>query len=316
MSLSRVASSLCFVVGAAASSSANSTANGTVEIIEEASGASRFSGLVATFGGAGLSGSLKLEKGRQSWYQAVQWTTSDMTVPAQLIRDVCGDFPEEQTFEYHIHEKWGHFFKSHGQGADCAAMWTGDHWDPTAACGPKSGNGACHACNIQGEDYQCKADSFQPSPDAAGDYAYSFFNENACELGDLSGMHGELEAVVPEDNETESVAIPALASPGLAQMSAPFGVISRESVLEGRKGINCDASGPAAAHATRCDCLMHNGKRGRSDGTLTVFKGDDRRAFHLGGHHLSHLSGKSIVVHCGSTFGAKQGERLFCAKLQ
>ena len=26
---------------------------------------------------------------------------------------------------------------------------------------------------------------------------------------------------------------------------------------------------------------------------------------------MSHLNGKSIVVHCGSTFGDKKGERLF-----
>ena len=314
MSLSRVASSLVLVAGAAASGSTTSTANNTAEI--ETSGASRFGGLVATFGGPGLSGSLKLTKSRQSWFQAVQWTTSDITVPAQLVRDVCGDFPDEQTFEYQIHDKWGHSSKSYGQGAECEAMWTGDHWDPTAACGPMSGNGACRACDIEGTDYRCKAAGFKASPDAAGDYAYSFLNEDACELGDLSGMNGELEAVVPEDNETESVAIPALASPGWAQMSAPFGQISSESVRGDRIGINCDASGPPAAHATDCDCLKHNGQRSRSDGTVTVFRGEDRSAFHLGGHHLSHLNGKSIVVHCGSTFGDKKGERLFCAKLQ
>merc|ERR1711948_146271 len=103
---------------------------------------------------------------------------------------------------------------------------------------------------------------------------------------------------------------------GAAQLSAPFGVISKDSVEGALIGINCDASGPPAAHGTNCGCLKYNGEVSPSVGTLTVFRpvGHDA-AFYLAGPDLKELEGKSVVVHCGSTFGDKAGEPLFCAAL-
>eukprot|EP00428_Durinskia_dybowskii_P086666 CAMPEP_0170423442 /NCGR_PEP_ID=MMETSP0117_2-20130122/37010_1 /TAXON_ID=400756 /ORGANISM="Durinskia baltica, Strain CSIRO CS-38" /LENGTH=268 /DNA_ID=CAMNT_0010682211 /DNA_START=17 /DNA_END=824 /DNA_ORIENTATION=+ len=82
------------------------------------------------------------------------------------------------------------------QGTDlCGEAYTGRHWDPSAACSQSSGNDACNACARGIEDgYSCRPDKFSPKPDAAGSHAYRFLNEHACELGDLSGMNGELLA--------------------------------------------------------------------------------------------------------------------------
>ena len=319
MSCSRIARALGLVVGVAASSSdgleqpgvgGRLRANGTAQ-------AMRSVAKVAKFGGSGISGSLTLQVSHQRWGSAVQWTTSDISVPAQLVQTICGDLPDEPTFSYSINQKWGHWSQSHAEGEACDSSKTGGHWDPTAACSKASGNEACQECQTAPGDYQCSPETFSPKPDARGSNAYKFLNEEACELGDLAGMKGELEAVVPEDNETESIMIQALSSPGgLAQMSAPFGKVTTNSLRDRGIGINCDASGPPAAHATNCDCVKFNGKRDRSVGTLTVSGGIEDAAFYLGGRGLSQLGGRSVVVTCGSSFGDQAGQPLFCAKIQ
>jgi len=307
MSRSRAACAACLVVGAAAAAGG---ANGTL-------GLGNYRVAVATFGGDGLSGSLSLQLVDNGGFQAVRWTTSDIAVPVQLIQDVCGDLPDEVKFAYSIDERWTHFLSAHGQGKACGELWTGGPWDPTAACGKHSRNGACSTCDTK-SGYQCSPESFEAGPDAKGSYAYRFLNEHACELGDLSGMKGELEAVAPEDNETESVTIPSLALPGgLAQMSAAFGRIGVESVSGSTIGLNCDASGPPAAHGTNCKCTQYNGKRSPSVGTVTAFRPVPNSPFYLaGGPGLRQLQGKSVVVRCGSSFGDKAGEPLFCAALK
>lgn len=319
-------------------------------------------GLTATFGllGANASeqvrGMLSLRLGGVVGYQAVNWTTSGISIPASLIQEVCGGLPERQTFSYSINELWEHGrLRRAAQGPElCGSGFTGRHWDPTAACSEASGNPACERCGTSAE-YRCEAGAFDPAPDASGSFAYRFLNEHACELGDLSGMHGELEAVdtadcVDQSSECEAWAddgqcrekpehmallcqkscgacqaaapgvvalrsLPAEAA-GLAQMSTPFGVISGESVEGGLIGLNCDASGPPAVHATDCGCLKYNGERSPSIGTLTVFRPWDHPTFYLADPGLQALEGRSVVVQCGSTFGERAGTPLFCAALK
>ena len=310
----RVVCVFCFAAHAAATSSDKLAAPGSTNDTDVEVGR-RSREKVATFRGDGLSGSLKLQLVRG--VQNVQWTTSDMTVPVELIQEVCGDSTGEHTFSYGINEAWRHLLTSHAQGEGCGALWTGGHWDPTAACSGGSLNRACLHCRTKGVGYKCSPETFESRPDGKGSYAYRWLNEYACELGDLSGMKGELKAVVPEDNETESVTIQAFGLPGgLAQMSAAFGSISYESVHGHHIGINCDASGPPAAHGRNCECVRHNGKRRRSVGSMTVFHPHHTRFHNAGGSSLSELEGKSIVVRCGSSFGNKAGEPVFCARLK
>jgi hypothetical protein len=102
---------------------------------------------------------------------------------------------------------------------------------------------------------------------------------------------------------------------GAAQMSTAFGVVSADSVIGDVIGLNCDASGPPAAHGTDCECLQYNGKKSPSIGSMTVFRPVDHDTFYLAGVGLAKLEGRSIVVQCGSSFGPAQGRPLFCAKL-
>jgi len=155
----------------------------------------------AVFGAADLDadvsvrGMLKFHLGSYNGYQTVNWTTSGITIPTNLIQEVCGSTPDMPTFTYSINEKWGHGEAMRSaQGTElCGEAYTGRHWDPSAACSPSSGNDACTACARGIEDgYSCQPDKFSPKPDAAGSHAYRFLNEHACELGDLSGMSGEL----------------------------------------------------------------------------------------------------------------------------
>jgi hypothetical protein len=275
----------------------------------------RSTGKVATFGGEGLSGSLTLQFNTE--LDKVQWTTSDITVPMTLIQEKCGDSTGEHGFRYSINEAWRHF-TPHAQGADCGELWTGGHWDPTAVCSRGSLNGACLYCLTELYGYKCSPETFGSGRDSKGSFAYRWLNDKACELGDLSGMKGELKAVLPEDNETESITIPPLLLPGgLSQMSAQFGSISFDSVYGHTIGINCDSSGPPAAHGTNCECVGYNGKHSPSIGTMSVFHPHHNSRFaRAGGWSLSELEGKSIVVRCGSSFGTKAGTPVFCAKLK
>ena len=126
---------------------------------------------VAIFGGDGLlvivvvvvGRSLKLQLVRG--VQKVQWTTSDLTVPVELIQEVCGDLTGEHTFSYSVNEAWRHLLTSHAQGEDCGNLWTGRHWDPTAACSGGSLNRACLHCHTKRVGYKCSPKTFESGPD-------------------------------------------------------------------------------------------------------------------------------------------------------
>jgi len=338
MSALRLTSAALLAAGAAAS------------VAERVASGAEASGLQAAFGEVG---SISFRLGGRPGYQAVNWTTSELKLPAALVRQVCGPIVSEATFAYSLNERWEHGRSTSAEGEQCGAAFTGGHWDPTAACSSESGNPACEVCNTDG-DYKCGKETFQAAPDASGSGAYRFLNANACELGDLSGMSGELAAqareVCPEDQSSKCeewarhgqckdrpefleilcpracgtctdaphVKVPALSGDdaGLAQMSTPFGVVSRESVTGSGIGLNCDASGPPPVHGTNCRCLEYNGKRSPSVGTITVFKPWDHETFYLGGPGLEALKGRSVVVQCGASFGDKQGRPLVCAALQ
>lgn len=49
-----------------------------------------------------------------------------------------------EALTWHIHEKWISASDA-AEGAGCGAAVAGNHFDPTVACGPKSGNSLCVA---------------------------------------------------------------------------------------------------------------------------------------------------------------------------
>lgn len=95
-----------------------------------------------------------------------------------------GDEEDSGSLQWHIHDFWNYddgttFATMEG----CSAAKTGGHWDPTLACGSKSGNPLCkdqsfaQAAVAQRGPYNCTPASYQADP-------------FACEVGDLSGKYG------------------------------------------------------------------------------------------------------------------------------
>lgn len=90
---------------------------------------------------------------------------------------------QSEVYSYHIHEKWTHSAVS-ASGPECGATYTGGHFDPTAACGPATGQSRCIAKGgcVNKTVYTCS-----PSVYASDPYA--------CEVGDLSGKYGKVTPV-------------------------------------------------------------------------------------------------------------------------
>lgn len=63
------------------------------------------------------------------------------------------------------------------------------------------------------------------------------------------------------------------------------------------------------------DCLRYNGKRSQKIGTMTVFRPCNHETFYLGGMDFDATRDRSVVIQCGSSFGANKGQPLMCAKL-
>jgi len=272
------------------------------------------------FGEELLHGSITFRLGFHSptGEEAVEWTTSGIEIPAELIKRQCGvsELPQFMKLAYSVHNNWLFHLGNSATADGCGLLYTGGVWDPTAACSGESLNGACSKCHTS-PGYQCNPRAFQPNPDGKGDHMYRWLNEQACSMGDLSGQVGELEVTLSEDPLTvTSVRVPDLegASAGFAQMSTPFGVIGRDNVPSSGSGLICAASGPPANSGTNCKCLEYYGGPAPSIGTLTVTL--PHETFYLAGlPDMNQLESKSIVVKCGSSFGTYAGRPLFCGRV-
>jgi len=147
----------------------------------------------------------------------VVFSTSGLSIEASLVQEICGDSSGagKSGFMYHIHNFWHHKRRISAYGAQCGPEFTGSHWDPTAACGPSSGNPVCSEC-------------FADLPYACSPHSFKWWNRNqyrpgnpeACELGDLSNMFGTLKV-----GKAKGGAILADRAWGIAQMSAHQGVV-------------------------------------------------------------------------------------------
>uniref|UniRef100_A0A7S1S2I4 Uncharacterized protein n=1 Tax=Alexandrium catenella TaxID=2925 RepID=A0A7S1S2I4_ALECA len=230
--------------------------------------------LRATFGD-GVQGSMTLQR----LPFGVLFATYGLRVNASLVAGICGGAADNSTpplFEYHIHDKWEMEDRAaFATGLRCGPKFTGGHWDPTAACSHSSGNPACRDCAKIKKPYSCSPRTFKWWKKDQ----YNPWDKHACELGDLSSMFGDLEAW----SEPASAYVTLKGKIGVAQMSAPHGVVSNDHRRP------CIPNEPGFEHAT---------------------------PFHGWGSSrpLSLINRKSIVAHCGSTFEAK-GARLFCAEL-
>eukprot|EP00123_Amoebidium_parasiticum_P007267 comp18006_c0_seq1/m.18447 comp18006_c0_seq1/g.18447 ORF comp18006_c0_seq1/g.18447 comp18006_c0_seq1/m.18447 type:complete len:241 (-) comp18006_c0_seq1:426-1148(-) len=83
---------------------------------------------------------------------------------------------------WHVHQFWKSDSSSGVGSTECGAPITGDHVDPTLACGPKSGNPACPAVRtaIENFAYTCTPEVYKKNP-------------YACEVGDYSSKFGTID---------------------------------------------------------------------------------------------------------------------------
>jgi len=234
-----------------------------------------------------IRGEFEMEKGSH----AVHWSVNKLTIDEGLISKYCGKLMEgHPTFNYHLHEEWNYPADRLSSVGDCSLENVGNHWDPTAACGPASGNEVCDKkfCDTRGKNYTCDARKFDQysiaqyrllSPSAL------FPDSVTCEFGDFSGMAGPIEGSV----DSWSKAVVTKVHAGQGSMSATFGEITPWT-LQG-KPCSFGSLAQAPPHVK------------------TYKLASDKYA-------LDQLpENASVLVHCGNNY-ENANARFFCARLQ
>merc|ERR1712113_474794 len=170
-----------------------------------------------------IEGTFTLEKKTH----AVEWKVGKLTIDHSLIEKYCGALKSgwKPSFTYHVHEQWNFNKEQKSAVGECGPEKTGGHWDPTAACGPASGNPVCgdKYCNTKGKNYTCDSEKFDPKSRAQ----YRMLSPSplfpdavTCEFGDLSGMAGPIKGRIGKR------AVETHEKHGEAMMSATFGEIN------------------------------------------------------------------------------------------
>jgi len=223
--------------------------------------------------------------------RAVHWKVDKLTIDEGVIAKHCGKLVEGRpTFNYHLHEEWNFPANKLSSVGDCSLANVGNHWDPTATCGPASGNRVCDDkfCHTRGKNYTCDARKFDPasiaqyrllSPSAL------FPDSVACEFGDFSGMAGPIQGKV----HWRSKAVVTKVHKGKASMSATFGEITTRTLQDKPCAFGSLARAPPEAK--------------------TYKLASDK-------YPLDQLpENASVLVHCGNNY-ENANARFFCARLQ
>lgn len=173
--------------------------------------------------------------------------TDGVKIQQSLVEEICGEKSGDGDcgFKYHIHNFWLSHHKKSSYGDQCGPKFTGQTWDPTAACGPKSGNAVCSTCF--NAPYVCNPKDYKWW-DAN---QYRADSVVACQFGDLSGMFGTLKLKKAEEEYIKTKNIW-----GIAQMSALKGVIYNDDT--------CKPEKPGYIHASSTYGLTLNELSGKS----------------------------------------------------
>lgn len=134
---------------------------------------------------AGIEGAITIQHSGNASAEAA-WVLASLDFSGLALDDVrksdpqCKDLAAVREFQYHIHVDW------HAKGsrtsdafAGCAKPATGNHYDPTEACGPASEHVGTPVCEGKTAHYKCTPERYAQDP-------------RVCEKGDLSGKLGHL----------------------------------------------------------------------------------------------------------------------------
>lgn len=234
-----------------------------------------------------IRGGFEIEKGSH----AVHWRVASLRIDEGVVSKYCGKLVEgHPTFNYHLHEEWNFPTDQLSSVGDCSLANVGNHWDPTAACGPASGNPVCDEkfCDTRGRNYTCDAGKFDPASLAQ----YRLLSPSAlfpdavtCEFGDLSGMAGPIVGAVSSWSKAVSTEV----HEGKASMSATFGEIN-----------------PWTLQGQPCSF----GSLPQAPPKANTYKLASEK------YPLDRLPEKaSVLVHCGNNY-EHANARFFCALLQ
>ncbi|GLD98144.1 hypothetical protein PINS_up006841 [Pythium insidiosum] len=138
---------------------------------------------VYEFDGAttGVQGNIKVQYASPASTKATVSADLDFSkVDLAELQKFEGNCSSEVTeFTWHIHVKWSSA-KTSEKLAQCGLALTGNHYDPTFACGPNSEHFQDPKCADKIKSYTCNPASYAKDP-------------LACEKGDLSGKFGRLK---------------------------------------------------------------------------------------------------------------------------
>lgn len=226
----------------------------------------------------------------------VEWKVEGLQIDPKLVAKACGKLLKgKPTFHYHLHEEWNFPDDRTSSAFDCSLENVGNHWDPTAACGPASGNKVCDKgfCDTRGQDYTCNPKFFNPNSRAQ----YRLLSPSAlfpkdvtCEFGDFSGMTGPIEAELGPHGGV----VQEKPHDGKAAMSATFGTVEPDT-LENRPFLAC--------------------RFGTLPKSNDLFKKVSFEAASKKSPLDQFPTNASVLVHCGDNY-ANSNARFFCALLQ
>ncbi|CAI5741667.1 unnamed protein product [Hyaloperonospora brassicae] len=129
----------------------------------------------------GVSGTISVQyAGPFSTFAVITFSLDFSDVNQSEIMAFDGNCTDEVSeYKWHIHVQWPHDRESESF-KQCGLAITGNHYDPSKACGPNSEFVGTNECLAKTPGYSCSPDTYAKDP-------------LVCEKGDLSGKFGGIK---------------------------------------------------------------------------------------------------------------------------
>ncbi|TMW67042.1 hypothetical protein Poli38472_012158 [Pythium oligandrum] len=130
---------------------------------------------------AGVNGNIQVNYLKPGSSEAKISANLDFSKVQQIVlREFDGNCTKDVvSYKWHIHVKWGSK-KQSDEFDQCSKALTGNHYDPTKACGANSEYAETPDCASRIKNYACNPEAYKKNP-------------SVCEKGDLSGKFGDFK---------------------------------------------------------------------------------------------------------------------------